>query len=595
MAVLEAKGSHSDPGDFISESRQSAVSIERDSHMPITLPTGVYRRGSTYHLRIGVPKDVRHLWPRRDDGSEAVDAFRASLRTSDHNAAAAKAHLIHADYHRQFEELRASARAAPLTPITDELVAYIVSRVERDVLALDDVLRTNPKFMKGVVGRGIAYLSESPITRPAWQDLGDYLSTGQHEDITAIHSAILRGLKSDMAVGRLDSAKRGAEAACAALTIRVDWGSPRARAALQKIMRALVKAWQSVSERNSGEVIETPEPIAAPDNIVSPATSAAPSDKTLRDVVPLWQQHSTPTANAIQRTARALALFEDAVGTIPLRSLEKSHGAAFLRFLKDSKARGFAAKTAHNHASAIGALMTIAVREDLIDSNPLDLTMDKSAGSEKREPWHEEELEAMFQSALFAPEIPHDYPTWRDVAPQDGRALLLMLAHTGARIGEIAQLRGEDFLVRNGVAAIRITAEAGTVKTDASERVVPLATHLTNDAWFAEWLEGARKVNGPALPSIGGKSASPGDVAGRWFRAFRAAVGLPSGRLNGAHRFRHWIRTQLAAQHVTDAVGDQITGHSAKGSAGRTVYTGLLPLTTLKEALDRLPFPDTMA
>lgn len=469
-----------------------------------------------------------------------------------------------------------------------------MGKAERDVLALDDMLRANPRLMKGIAGRGVAFLSSGPVTRHPWHDIGDYLSPEQHGDTTAIHAAILRGLRSDMAVGRLDSAKGVAETACAALAIRVDWDDNRARASLLKVMRALVKAWQSVSERDKGEIIETPAPVIAPAGTESPCPSGMQptTAKTLRDVVPLWQQHNAPSDDAIQRTARALALFEEAVGITPLHSLEKAHGAAFMRFLKDSKARHFGAKTAHNHASSIRALMTIAEREALIDRIPFDLTIDKSAGSGKREPWHEEELKTMFQSALFAHAIPHDYPTWRDVAPQDGRALLLMLAHTGARIGEIAQLRGEDLLVRNSVAAIRITAEAGTVKTDASERVVPLATHLLNDAWFAEWLESARKVNGPALPSMCGRSATPGDVAGRWFRAFRTAVGIPSGGLNGAHRFRHWIRTQLAAQHVTDTVADQITGHSAKGSAGRTVYTGVLPLTTLKEALDRLPYPD---
>lgn len=570
------------------------MSIEPDSHMPITLPTGVHLRGSTFHLRIGVPDDIRHLWPRRKDGSLAVDVYRASLRTSDRNEAAAKAHGIIAKYQQQFEELRASTKPTPLTPITDDLVAYIAGKVERDVLATDDMLRANPALNKGMVGRGVAFLSSGPVTRHPWHDIGNYLSPEQHEDTTAIHAAILRGLKADMAVGRLDSAKGIAETACAALAIRVDWDDSRARAALQKVMRALVKAWQAVSERDKGEVIETPEPVIVPVSTDSPAPSdpTPTTAKTLRDVVPLWQQHSTPSGNAIQRTARALALFEEAVGIIPIRSLEKGHGAVFVRFLKDSKARRFAAKTAHNHASSIRALMTIAEREGLIDRNPFDLTIDKSAGSEKREPWHDEELEAMFGSTLFAHTIPHDYPTWRDVAPRDGRALLLMLAHTGARIGEIAQLRGEDFIVRNGVEAIRITAEAGTIKTDASERVVPLASPLLTDRWFANWLEGARKVKGPALQSMCGRTATPGDIAGRWFRAFRAAVGLPSGALNGAHRFRHWIRTQLAAQHVTDAVADQITGHSAKGSAGRTVYTSTLPLATLKEALDRLPFPD---
>lgn len=454
------------------------------------------------------------------------------------------------------------------------------------------MLRANPALLKEMVGRGVAFLSSGPVTRVPWHDIGDYLSPEQHEDTTGIHAAILRSLRGDMVVGRLDKAKDIAGAACADLSIRVDWDGNRGRAALQKIMRALVRAWKLVSERDVGEVIETPEPLPAPGSLHSLAPSGT-TPKTLRDVVPLWRQHRNPTDNAIQRTEKALALFEEAVGVISLRSLEKSHGAVFVRFLKDPKARPFAAKTAHNHASAIRALMTIAEREDLIDRNPFDLTIDKSEGSEKREPWHDEELKAMFGSALFASAIPPGYPTWRDVAPQDGRALLLILAHTGARIGEIAQLRGEDFIVRNGLEAIRITAEAGTVKTDASERVVPLAAHLLADGWFANWLDGAKKTTGPALASMCGRTTPPGDVAGRWFRAFRIAVGLPSGGLNGAHRFRHWIRTELAAQRVTDAVADQITGHSAKGSAGRTVYTGTLPLTTLKKALDLLPFPDT--
>lgn len=152
----------------------------------------------------------------------------------------------------------------------------------------------------------------------------------------------------------------------------MDWEDNRVRAALQRVMRALVKAWQAVSDRDKGEVIETPEPVVAPVSTDSPAPSdtTPKTAKTLRDVVPLWQQHSPPSDNAIQRTARALALFEEAVGIIPLRSLEKVHGAAFVRFLKDSKARRFAAKTAHNHASSIRALMTIAEREGLIDRKP---------------------------------------------------------------------------------------------------------------------------------------------------------------------------------------------------------------------------------
>jgi integrase len=52
-----------------------------------------------------------------------------------------------------------------------------------------------------------------------------------------------------------------------------------------------------------------------------------------------------------------------------------------------------------------------------------------------------------------------------------------VLAFTGARVGEIAQLRREDVIERNGIWAIRITPDAGPVK-DKEEREIPLHPQL---------------------------------------------------------------------------------------------------------------------
>jgi integrase len=51
-------------------------------------------------------------------------------------------------------------------------------------------------------------------------------------------------------------------------------------------------------------------------------------------------------------------------------------------------------------------------------------------------------------------------------------------AYTGARVNEITQLRANDVVNVDGIDCIRITSEAGTVKT-LRERVVPLHPHLT--------------------------------------------------------------------------------------------------------------------
>jgi integrase len=52
-----------------------------------------------------------------------------------------------------------------------------------------------------------------------------------------------------------------------------------------------------------------------------------------------------------------------------------------------------------------------------------------------------------------------------------------LCAYTGARVGEMTQLRGVDVLRQDGISALRITPEAGTVKTRKA-RVVPLHDHL---------------------------------------------------------------------------------------------------------------------
>lgn len=123
--------------------------------------------------------------------------------------------------------------------------------------------------------------------------------------------------------------------------------------------------------------------------------------KNLQHVVPSWIARNAPKQTSIRYARKAIALFEEAVGVIPLRELTKAHGAAFVRFLLDSEARGFKNKTAGNHAASITALLNVAVKDDLIERNPLDLTFDKTVGAEKREPWTATELDALSQSVCY--------------------------------------------------------------------------------------------------------------------------------------------------------------------------------------------------
>jgi hypothetical protein len=115
--------------------------------------------------------------------------------------------------------------------------------------------------------------------------------------------------------------------------------------------------------------VTTPVGATAPRK-VAPATSQ--QSKNLRDVIPSWTRRTNADLGAVKRAQKALSLFEDAVGMVPLSELKKAHGAQFVAFLLDED-RPFGAKTAHNHASYISALLNVAERDALIDRNPLDL------------------------------------------------------------------------------------------------------------------------------------------------------------------------------------------------------------------------------
>ncbi|RRW88472.1 integrase [Pandoraea apista] len=522
--------------------------------MPTALPAGVHLRGATYHLRIKLPDDIRPLWPRRSNGSLAVDAYRASLKTSNRDEAAERAHAIHAEYRNRFAVLRAKAAPAPFVTITPALAAQFANEVRRRILRAEE----NTTFY----------------------------SSGSVKQIARDAFAMFRAKAvAAMRDGDLSIAQQHAETIAKAWGLRVDWSAPDGKSCLISIVRSLVGAWRDVERRDQGEPIDTPEVIAPP----GPSGSSAPKVLKLSEVIPSWINRNSPSEDSIRRTRRAVSLFEAVSEGVGVRDITKATGARFVAYLLDP-ARGYVRKTAYNIASAVTAVVNVAVRDDLIERNPMDLTFDKTIGAKQREPWTDDELRRMFSSPLFSDRMA-EVPSWVNVTPEDGRALLLLLLHTGARLGEVGQLRCEDFVTRSGLLCVRFTAEAGPLKTADSERTVPLPANLTGDAWFADWVERLSGRAGHALPTLNDRNKGPSDIGARWFAKFREVTGLPAGTLKGSHRFRHWLRTALAEAGVNAETADAITGHAATGSSGRRIYTAAASLPTMVEALNRVKWP----
>jgi len=141
-------------------------------------------------------------------------------------------------------------------------------------------------------------------------------------------------------------------------------------------------------------------------------------------------------------------------------------------------------------------------------------------------------------------------------------------AYTGARAGEITQLRGQDVIERDGITALRITPEAGSVKTKES-RTVPIHEHLIAQG-FLDYVR--TKGRGPLFYNPAATDATDTDITnpklrravlarnelGAWVRS----IGITDKEVSPTHGWRHTFK-QIAARHnISDRVSDAITGHA---------------------------------
>lgn len=136
-----------------------------------------------------------------------------------------------------------------------------------------------------------------------------------------------------------------------------------------------------------------------------------------------------------------------------------------------------------------------------------------------------------------------------------------LCAYTGARVGEVAQLRKEDVREEGGQWVITITPEAGTVKTGET-REVPLHHHLVELGFVA--FVGACEAGYLFLAP----NRKTGDVLGplqgvknRLAELAREVV--PDPNVQPTHGWRHRFKTLARDVGMDPGVRDAIQGHSA--------------------------------
>jgi integrase len=162
-----------------------------------------------------------------------------------------------------------------------------------------------------------------------------------------------------------------------------------------------------------------------------------------------------------------------------------------------------------------------------------------------------------------------------------------LCAYSGARVGEIAQMRGCDVKEISGFHVMNITPEAGSTKT-AKARLVPVHPHLI-EMGFVEFVrragEGALFYN--PVRSRNGNAANPqfkkaGEHIAKWVRA----IGVNDKEIQPNHAWRHLFKSRARNADIAEGVSDAITGHATRTEGEAYGEWGV---EALARAMDKFP------
>jgi integrase len=237
--------------------------------------------------------------------------------------------------------------------------------------------------------------------------------------------------------------------------------------------------------------------------------------------------------------------------------------------------------------TAIKAIGTWAVKQRLIARNPFvdcSVLVPRKARHRETQAFRIDEMRLILSNASAIKETTTPAMATRRWVPW-------ICAYCGARAGEITQLRGQDVIEQDDTKALRITPDAGPIKTRQA-RTVPLHEHLIAQG-FLDFVKS--KGKGP-LFYYADQEASTRDITnpkrsravqarnrlGEWVRS----IGVADKEASPTHGWRHTFK-QIADRHgISDRVSDAITGH-APPTQGRAY--GAPTLEDMANALRQFP------
>ncbi|MDX2464649.1 MAG: tyrosine-type recombinase/integrase [Porticoccus sp.] len=233
------------------------------------------------------------------------------------------------------------------------------------------------------------------------------------------------------------------------------------------------------------------------------------------------------------------------------------------------------AKTVGEVVKMLQGVFRLALNNDYIQVSPaVDLNLKFLHVKNSYAPFTDSEVKAILEA------------TQGEVQPYK-RWIPLLAAYTGARRGELTQLRKQDFQKddKSGRYYLSIVEEAGSVKNQQSIRRVPIHPELL-EAGFIDYVNACESDR---LFEVKAHRVT------NWFFGLREKLGIEDCDQNNNkkvfHSFRHTVVTKMKAANLSDSLQKAVVGHAiADTSINQTVYThpDVMPLSAFLPIIDAL-------
>ena len=363
---------------------------------------------------------------------------------------------------------------------------------------------------------------------------------------------------------------------------------------LEAVGLGFIKAGQVITQMQRGDYSNAPSaplpspPPASPPLTTAPVAAITGFPVTYREIFAAWEAEHT-RANGAPGTRPQYRSLLERFSTRCGKTDARLWGAQDIRAWVDARlADGISRRTVlESDVPALRTMLQSAFTAGLLPENAAQtyrsqtrrLGRGRSVG-QAMEAFTDEEARTILAAAQAERAAYRRWVPW-------------LCALSGSRVSPIMNLRHQDIQQQDGVWLFRVERTAGPIKTDESERAVPIHPRLIKDGFlaFVETRKGQRLF----YDGRGMAGANPGkprlNHLRNWLHAIAQREGLRIGRAHRKdpnHAWRHWFISRATVAGLTPEVRNAIVGHASGGSAGAYLH---LPIGLLASELAKVEPP----